>query len=219
MRARPVPPRAPEMTAAKFVVGVTDHMIGQPDLEAALLGDGAEVDFFGATEETGFDPARLRRLDAPMLWGARLGHDSIAHLTRCRGVVRYGVGYEKVDLAALAEAGIPFANNPDYGTDEVADRALAKIVSLQRRLWEHDARARHPRTGWQVHSLSPLSRSNRCTVGVVGVRRIGTAVINRLRPFGFAFSDMTLISRPAMKRPWATGGPSRSEICWPGQTL
>lgn len=173
------------MTAVKFVVGITDHMIGQPDLEATLLGDGVEVDFFGTTEETGFDPARLRRLDALMVWGARLGRDSIAHLTRCRGVVRYGVGYEKIDLAALAEAGIPFANNPDYGTEEVADHALAMILSLQRRLWEHDARARHHSAGWQVHSLRPLSRSNRSTVGVVGVGRIGTAVINRLRSFGF----------------------------------
>lgn len=38
-----------------------------------------------------------------MVWGAQLGRRSIAHLTRCRGVLRYGVGYEKIDLAALAD--------------------------------------------------------------------------------------------------------------------
>ncbi len=79
--------------------------------------------------------------------------------------MRYGVGYE-TDLAALTGAGIPFANNPDYGTEEVADHALAMILSLHRRLWEHDARARGYSPGWQVHSLKPLSRSNRATVGV-----------------------------------------------------
>lgn len=169
----------------KPVVGITDHMIGQPDLEAELLGDGVEIDFFDTTDEARFDPARLARLDALMVWGARLGPASIAHLHRCRAVVRYGVGYEKIDLPALAAAGIPFANNPDYGTEEVADHAVAMILSLHRRLWEHDSHARSHVRGWQVHSLSPLSRSNRATVGIVGVGRIGTAVVNRLKPFGF----------------------------------
>ncbi len=169
----------------KYVVGITDHMIGTPDLEAEVLGKDLEIDFFATTDETLFAPDRLARLDALMVWGARLGPRSIAHLSRCRGVVRYGVGYEKIDIAALAGAGIPFANNPDYGTEEVADHAIAMILSLQRRLWEHDARARGYTSGWQVHSLKPLSRSNRATVGVVGIGRIGTAVVNRLKPFGF----------------------------------
>lgn len=174
------------MTAErKYVVGITDHMIGEPDLEADVLGSDVEIDFFASTDEASFAPDRLARLDALMVWGARLGAKSISHLTRCRGVVRYGVGYEKIDLTALAAAGIPLANNPDYGTEEVADHAVAMILSLHRRLWEHDARARGYTSGWQVHSLKPLSRSNRATVGVVGVGRIGTAVVNRLKPFGF----------------------------------
>jgi len=174
------------MTAGKkYVVGITDHMIGSPDIEAEVLGDDVEIDFFASTDEASFAPDRLARLDALMVWGARLGPKSIAHLTRCRGVVRYGVGYEKIDLTALDSVGIPFANNPDYGTEEVADHALAMILSLHRRLWEHDARARGYTSGWQVHSLKPLSRSNKTTVGVVGVGRIGTAVVNRLKPFGF----------------------------------
>lgn len=172
-------------TKVQFVVGITDHMIGTPDLEAEVLGDDVEIDFFGSTDETQFAANRLERLDALMVWGARLGAQSIAHLKRCRGVVRYGVGYEKINLNALGKAGIPFANNPDYGTEEVADHAVAMILSLHRRLWEHDHKARGYRTSWQVNSLKPLSRSNRATVGVVGVGRIGTAVINRLKPFGF----------------------------------
>lgn len=173
------------MTRRTYVVGITDHMIGQPDLEAEILGDDVEIAFFGTTDESRFDADRLARLDALMVWGARLTAASISHMRRCKGVVRYGVGYEKIDLGALAQAGIPFANNPDYGTEEVADHAMAMILSLHRRLWEHDALARGYQSGWQVHSLRPLPRSNRATVGVVGVGRIGTAVVNRLKPFGF----------------------------------
>lgn len=169
----------------KWVVGITDHMIGQPDLEAEILGPEVELDFFATSEESRLPAERLARLDALMVWGCRLGSSSIAQLQKCQGVVRYGVGYEKIDVAALTQAGIPFANNPDYGTEEVADHTLALILSLQRRLWEHDARARHYVKDWQVNSLKPLPRANRVTVGVIGTGRIGTAAINRLKPFGF----------------------------------
>ncbi|EJC75219.1 D-isomer specific 2-hydroxyacid dehydrogenase [Rhizobium leguminosarum bv. trifolii WSM2012] len=122
------------MTQKRYVVGITDHMIGSPDLEADVLGADVEIDFFATTDETLFDADRLARLDALMVWGARLTSRSISHLKRCQGVVRYGVGYEKINLGALASAGIPFANNPDYGTEEVADHAMAMILSLHRRL-------------------------------------------------------------------------------------
>ncbi|MHC2364396.1 Rossmann-fold NAD(P)-binding domain-containing protein [Rhizobium leguminosarum] len=77
-------------TQKKHVVGITDHMFGAPDLEAEVLGDDVEIDFFATIDETLFSPERLARLDALMVWGARLGPKSIAHLSRCRGVVRYG---------------------------------------------------------------------------------------------------------------------------------
>ncbi len=188
------------MTDKRYVVGITDHMIGTPELEAETLGADVEIDFFASTDEGSFDPQRLARLDALMVWGARLSERSVVHLTRCRGVVRYGVGYEKIDLPALAAAGIPFANNPDYGTEEVADHALAMILSLHRRLWEHDARARGYEAGWQVHSLKPLPRSNRATIGVVGVGRIGTAVVNRLKPFGFTILGYDPLQPPGHEK-------------------
>ena len=169
----------------RWVVGVTDHMMPPLDLEAEALGPDVEIDFLDARREADLDPARLARLDALLVWSVPVTGRSIPHLTRCGVVVRFGVGYDKVDVAALTAAGIPFANNPDYGTEEVADHALALILSLQRRLWEHDARSRGYTTRWQTNTLSPLLRSSVATVGVVGVGRIGTAVVNRLKPFGY----------------------------------
>ncbi len=160
-------------------------MMGGPTIEAEVLAPIADVAFFDTRDEAAFGLERLAGVDALMVWGAPLGQRSIAQLARCRAVVRYGVGYEKIDVAALAEAGISFANNPDYGTEEVADHAVAMILSLQRRLWEHDHRARGYSRSWQANTLSPLYRFRGATVGVVGAGRIGTAVVNRLKPFGY----------------------------------
>ena len=46
-------------------------------------------------------------------------------------VVRNGVGFDNVDIAAARRLGIPVCNVPDYGTEEVADHALALTLALQ----------------------------------------------------------------------------------------
>ena len=171
--------------AERLRVGITDHMMGGPTLETEILADIADIDFFDTRDESAFGEDRLSRVDALLVWGAPLGEAGIRHLGRCRAVVRYGVGYDRIDVVALEAAGIPFANNPDYGTEEVADHAVALILSLQRRLWEHDHRARGYGARWQANTLSPLHRSREAVVGIVGVGRIGTAVVNRLKPFGY----------------------------------
>ena len=57
---------------------------------------------------------------------------SIARLKQCKLIVRCGVGYDNVDYRAAREQGIPVANVPDYGTEEVADSAIGMALSLAR---------------------------------------------------------------------------------------
>lgn len=99
----------------KFVVGITDHMIGQPEVEAEVLGPDVQVDFFDSTDPARFDPERLARLDALMVWGARLGADTIQHLTRCRGVVRYGVAMKRSTLPPWRRQASPLPTIPITG--------------------------------------------------------------------------------------------------------
>ena len=56
----------------------------------------------------------------------------ISRLERCRIIVRAGVGFDHIDLAAAERAGIPVCNTPDYGTSEVADHAIAMMLALRR---------------------------------------------------------------------------------------
>ncbi len=171
--------------SAKFIVGIVGQTIEPLDIEEAALGPEIQLLRLAGRREEDLDPAELRRLDALLAWRIPLGARTAAHLERCRIVVRFSVGYDNVDVAAFARAGIPFANNPDYGTEEVADSALALILALQRRIPQYDSRARRETATWQANILPPVRRSRTLTVGVVGVGRIGTAVVNRLKPFGY----------------------------------
>ena len=51
-------------------------------------------------------------------------------------VIRYGVGYDNVDVNYLKEK-IIFCNNPDYGVEEVSNTALAMALSLLRKIYEY----------------------------------------------------------------------------------
>ena len=65
-------------------------------------------------------------------------------------VVRYGVGVDNVDVEAATGRGVWVANVPDYGTDEVADHALALALALLRGVTCYDRSVRAG--GWETRT-------------------------------------------------------------------
>lgn len=172
------------MSAKRWTIGIT-HLVKPPFTPESTAFDGeAEFIHFDQRDESGFDPAMLRKLDAFLVWTPAITGATRRHLERCRILVRYGVGYDKVDIDELGRGNIAFSNNPEYGPEDVADTALSMILPLQRRVLEHDRRARGYGSRWQENLLTPTRQLRHATVGVVGVGRIGLSVVNRLRPFG-----------------------------------
>lgn len=106
-------------------------------------------------------------------------------MTRCRIFVTPKVGFDNIDTNAWAERGIAVCNVPDYGTQEVADHAIALMMSLMKGITFHTrALKKDPRGLWRP-ALNPFGkRLSVCTFGVVGVGRIGTAAILRAKAFG-----------------------------------
>ncbi|MFM7119867.1 MAG: NAD(P)-dependent oxidoreductase, partial [Gammaproteobacteria bacterium] len=82
------------------------------------------------------------------------------------------------------ERGIPVCNTPDYGTREVADHAIALMLTLTKSIAFHDEALRQdPRGNWRP-ALNPFGqRFADCTFGVVGLGRIGTAAALRAKAF------------------------------------
>jgi D-3-phosphoglycerate dehydrogenase / 2-oxoglutarate reductase len=102
-------------------------------------------------------------------------------LPRVRVIVRYGVGVDGIDLAAATDHGVPVVNVPDYGTDEVANHAVALLLTLARKIARLD---RQTRSGsWDVFRVGPVTRLAGQTVGILGCGRIGTAVARKLSGF------------------------------------
>jgi phosphoglycerate dehydrogenase-like enzyme len=129
-------------------------------------------------------PEAALAADVLLLWhNIPVGADVISRLKNCRALVRNGVGYDSVDTAAAAARGIPVCNVPDYGTEEVADHALALTLALYRQLFPLDAEAK--RLGWKINVSAKMRRLRTQVFGLIGLGRIGTATALRAKAFGF----------------------------------
>jgi len=166
------------------LIGITDYFSLPAEIERKALGDDYEIVCFDTEDETEFDSNLLQKLDGMLVWHANITEITARQLKQCKIVVRYGVGFDVVDYKALEKYNIPFCNNPDYGTEEVADTACAMILNIQRKISVYNESARYEFGDWQ-RPQPPLYRTSKQTVGIIGVGRIGTAVINRLKPFGY----------------------------------
>ena len=159
-------------------------------MEEAILGPlGVRV--VGGDGATAEDVVSQARDAEVVLVGSapRFDAEVISQL-RCRGIVRYGVGLESVDLEAAARAGKWVAYVPDYGTDSVAVHAVTMLLAALRRLVCADATVKGG--GWGFGSFRPLHAPSALSVGILGFGRIGQRVAALLGPFGF-----TLIAHDA----------------------
>jgi phosphoglycerate dehydrogenase-like enzyme len=121
---------------------------------------------------------------ALILWHGPLVNGAIiARMKNCRAIIRNGVGFDTVDIQAAAAAGIPVCNVPDYGTEEVADHAIALTLALYRQLFPLDAEAKA--LGWKINVAPKMRRLRTQTFGVLGLGRIGTAAALRAKALGF----------------------------------
>jgi D-3-phosphoglycerate dehydrogenase len=173
------------MVQKPWTIGIT-HLVKPPfEPEQKAFSNRAEIVYFGGRDARDYDAVQLGRLDAMLVWTPTIDESTIAELTQCKILVRYGVGFDKIDRDALAKQGIAFSNNPEYGPEDVADTAMALLLALQRRIVEHDMRARAYSDSWQENHLSPMRHSKNCRVGIVGLGRIGSSLSLRLKPFGY----------------------------------
>jgi D-3-phosphoglycerate dehydrogenase len=164
-------------------VVVTDHSFEDLNLERRILVPaGVDLVEHRAQPEAAALPGLVAVADVVLTTAAPFSAAALAAAGRCRGIVRYGVGVDRIDLAAATARGIPVCNVPDYGSEEVADHAWALALSLLRRLPQASGlvRAGH----WTTAPLRPIHRLSTLTVGICGLGRIGTAVARRARASG-----------------------------------
>jgi D-3-phosphoglycerate dehydrogenase/C-terminal binding protein len=164
-------------------VVITDFVADDLGPEREVLDGVAGVIALNAVREADL-AGKLTDADAIIMFHViTMSAATLDQLTRCKVIARGGVGYDNIDWKYARTRGIPVVNVPDYGTEEVADAAIAHVLALVRGVNLYNSRLRRG-LDWGHAAAAPLTRLRGRVFGVVGLGRIGTATALRAKALG-----------------------------------
>ncbi len=174
---------------ANFKAVVTDYIESDLAYEAEKLAAlGIDFEAF----QLKFRPedevyAAIKDADVVVVNMVKMTDSLLKRLTRCKLIIRHGIGYDNVDVEACTRYGIQFAYQPDYCKEDVAEHAIALIFACARHLFRaRTCLEKSSAAGaWDFSNLFPVYRLDGKTLGILGVGRIGSRVFRKLRSFGF----------------------------------
>lgn len=153
----------------------TDRELEVPRVDAGLRAAGVELVTVpdGIAEE---DLAReVADADLLLMCYTPVTARIIAAAPRLKGIVKYGVGIDAIDIRAAMARGIPVVNVPDYAEETVAEGAFALLIALAKRLPAIAGAVQRqdwiwPQQRWLANDIAGR------TLGLVGFGRIGRSM-------------------------------------------
>jgi D-3-phosphoglycerate dehydrogenase / 2-oxoglutarate reductase len=97
-------------------------------------------------------------------------------LPHLRAIVRYGTGYDNIDVQAVKRHGIRFANVQGYASHSVSDHALMLLFACARGLLPGQKTFF---TGYTNPPFADILELREMTLGIIGLGRIGSALCRK----------------------------------------
>lgn len=109
----------------------------------------------------------------------RIDDEFLLKMKNLKAVVRYGVGYDNVDVEACTRFGVKVANVQGYANHAVSDHALALMFSCSRALWNTEQQIASKFAAPPVEDIFELHDK---TLGIIGLGRIGSELAKKAAP-------------------------------------
>lgn len=93
---------------------------------------------------------------------------------KLKGIVKYGVGIDAIDIAAARERGIPVVNVPEYAEETVAEGAFALMLALAKNLQKLQKAMSEEGWAWPERRWLAADLAGKA-LGLVGLGRIGSS--------------------------------------------
>jgi len=167
---------------AKYKVYVTDKSFPAYDhLVDKLKKHDADMIFASANNE---DTFITEAADADVIFNsfALVTKKFIEKLTKCKMIIRTGIGVNTIDVDAATAKGIMVSYVPDYCRDEVADHSAALILAAVRKIRFLDKRVREGI--WNSVEAGYVLKLNGKVLGICGFGAIAQRVAKRMQAFG-----------------------------------
>jgi len=171
-----------------FCIGLTDDNIYERIMNCpssrALLDNATGIQVERCPVDVNpLEPETLNRFDAIAAGGSLVTRDSVQGVERCTIIVRYGAGYDCIDLDACTDAGIILATTPVGVRRPMATAALTFILALATQLRQKSKLVDMHR--WD-RIMDPdyvaLGLTGK-SLGLIGFGSIGKELHHLIRPF------------------------------------
>src|ERR1044072_5313237 len=175
--------------AAGFRAVRTDRELECAAIDAGLRAAGCEVVLL--PEGIGEDAlcAAVRDADILLMCYTPVTARIIESAVRLKGIVKYGVGIDAIDIAAAMARGIPVVNVPEYAEETVAEGAFALMIALVKKLIPIGREMTATGWVWPTAQWMGLDLAGR-TLGLIGTGKIGRSMARmaagfRMRMIGY----------------------------------
>jgi D-3-phosphoglycerate dehydrogenase len=192
--------RSKDLAGCRVVVTPTSFASGNPDLKTALEKTVGRVVYnpVGRPLESTELAELLKDADGLIAGLDIIDAAALAAAGRLKVVARYGVGVDRVDVAAATARGIVVTNTPGANSAAVAELAVGLMLALGRHICQADQATRNGK--WPRYAGIGLRGK---TVGLLGFGAIGREVAQRLQAFG-----CRLLATDPYVKPDAAVGPA-----------
>lgn len=161
-------------TDCELTLPVVDNALRTAEHEVILLPDDVSEDTLCAA---------VKDADLLLMCYTPITARVIGAAHCLKGIVKYGVGIDAIDIPAARARGIPVVNVPEYAEETVAEGAFALMITLARRLPELHAQMQTEGWTWPTPNWLGQDIAGK-TVGLLGLGHIGKSMA-RMAGAGF----------------------------------
>lgn len=162
------------------VVAVLDTGYESYDAERSVLEpDGYSLTIYpGSAADAAAKCAFAGQAVGILIRWTIIDRDFLRQNPRLKAIVRYGAGYENIDLHAASECGVRVANVRGYGNHAVSDHALALIYACARAI---PAGQKAIAGKFGAPPIDRIVELHDKTLGIIGLGRIGGTLCSKAR--------------------------------------
>ena len=117
--------------------------------------------------------------DGILVRHTQIDEEFLTGLKNLKAIVRYGVGYDNVNVDDCTKFGVKFANVQGYGNHSVSDHALAMMMVCTRAMWDIKHQVSQNFAAPPVPDIFELHDK---TLGIIGLGRIGSHLCKKAGP-------------------------------------
>ncbi len=121
-----------------------------------------------------------KNADGILVRHTKIDEGFLSEMNNLKAIVRYGVGYDNIDIEACTKYGVKVANVQGYANHSVSDHAIALMFTCIRGMWDPEYQLKQEFGSPPVPEIIELHDK---TLGIIGIGRIGSIFCKKVSPF------------------------------------